>query len=222
MKTYIVIPAYNEEGKIGEVIQGLIKQRYANIVVVDDGSTDRTAMASSKATVLRHAINRGQGAALKTGIDYALSVGADIIVTFDADGQHHPEDIPALIAPIMKRKADIALGSRFIRKGSNPPLLRKLALKGGALVFRLLYGARLSDSHNGLRALSRRAASVIRITCDDMTHASEIIEEIKLNKLKYVEVPVKITYTEYSLKKGQSTLNGARILFKMVFKKLFR
>jgi len=223
-KVFIVIPAYNEEKKLGKVIKNLKQANYKNIVVVDDGSNDTTANVANKAGVfvLRHIINRGQGAALKTGINFALKKGADIIITFDADGQHTPKDISKLIEPIVKGKADIVLGSRFLSEKSNTPFIRTLFLKGGALIFRLLYGVKLTDSHNGLRAMSKKAASSIDISCDDMAHASEIIEEISRHKLRYVEVPVTIKYSDYSLSKGQSSLNSFRILWKMFINKLFK
>ena len=224
MKTFVVIPAYNEEKKIVSVIQKLKKEGYRDVVVVDDGSGDRTSdlAKKEKVIVLRHVINCGQGAALKTGIDYALSQEAEVIVTFDADDQHQSKDIKKLIQPITNRKADVVLGSRFLNKSSNVPWIRKLFLKGGVFCFWFLYGAQVSDSHNGLRALSRKAAQKIEITSNGMEHASEIIEEICKKNLRYVEVPVTIRYTDYSRKHGQSSLNGFRIIFKMLIKNFLR
>ena len=222
MQTWIVIPAYNEENKIVEVVEELKKAGYSQIVIVDDGSEDHTYQKalSTGVTVLKHIINRGQGAALKTGLDYALEKGAQIIVTFDADGQHSPQDLASLIKPLQEGKADIVLGSRFLNKKSNTPFIRKIFLKGGALIFRIFYGVKVSDSHNGLRALSRKAAQKIKITQDGMEHASQIIEEIAKNKLKYLEIPVIIRYTDYSLKHGQKTSNAFKILLKMIIHKL--
>ena len=224
MKISIVIPAFNEEKKIGKVIRELKDKGYDNIIIVDDGSFDKTSNEAKKrkAVVLKHIINRGQGAGLRTGIDYALKSGAEIIVTFDADGQHLPEDIPKLVNAIKKGKADIAVGSRFLKKRTNVPFIRSLFLKGGALSFRLLYGIKLTDSHNGLRAMSKKAATKIKIFSDDMNHASEIIEQIAKHKLKFVEVPVTIKYTKYSKAKGQSTLDGFKIITKMLLHKLLR
>ena len=223
MKTYIVIPAYNEASSIGQVLASLIKAGYRSIVVVDDGSSDSTfKIASSyKVEVLKHPINRGQGAAIKTGIDFALIKGADILVTFDADGQHQVKDIKSMIDPIIQGKADITLGSRFIRKGTNISFLRKIYLKVGAFIIWLMYGVRLTDSHNGLRAMSRKAAEKIEIKCDKMDHASEIIDQLRKKRLRYREIPVDIIYTEYSVKHGQSYITNAfNIFFRMVFKKL--
>ena len=224
MDIFVVIAAFNEEKKIVEVVENLVKRGYSQIIVVDDGSADLTYQKASltPAIVLRHIINRGQGAALKTGIDYALEQGAEVIVTFDADGQHQAEDIVRLIRPIAEKKAEVVLGSRFLRNSSNTPWIRKMFLKGGALIFRVMYGVKLTDSHNGLRALSRKAALKINITQDGMEHASEIVEEIGRKKLRYREVPVTIRYTEYSLKHGQRTSNAFRILFKMILNKLIK
>lgn len=223
MKTYIVIAAYNEEKSIENVLKDLKKYKYNNIVVIDDGSKDKTSEIAKKqkVNVIRHVINRGQGAGLKTGINYALLKKADIIITFDADGQHQAKDIKRLIKPI-NDGYDVALGSRFIGKESNVPFFRRAILKVGALVLRIMYGAKLTDSHNGFRALSRKAAEKIKITSNGMEHASEIIDEIIKNKLKYVEVPVTIKYTDYSKLKGQSSLNAFKILFKMLIKKFVR
>jgi polyprenyl-phospho-N-acetylgalactosaminyl synthase len=223
-RTYIVIAAYNEEKSIGNVISSLLRAGYKDIVVVDDGSPDGTYDAASQfpVTVLRHVINRGQGAALKTGINFAVSSGADIIVTFDADGQHNAADIKKLTEPVLKGEVDVTLGSRFLKEGkTNISFLRKIYLKIGVMIFLLMYGIKLTDSHNGIRAFSRRAAELIDIKCDRMEHASEIVEQIKKKRLRYKEVPVEIRYTEYSLKHGQNYItNSFNIFFRMIFKKL--
>ena len=217
-KLFIVIPAFNEEGSIGSVIKELKQNGYKNIVVVDDGSTDKTFQKAKKekVEVLRHIINRGQGAALKTAIDCALEKGADIIITYDADGQHSIKDIKKIVKPVKNKKVDITLGSRFLKKNKDTPFIRKIFLKGGAFVIFLMYGIKLTDSHNGFRAMSKKAAQKIEITSDGMEHASEILEQVKKKKLKYMEVPVKIVYTDYSMKGGQNTFNSFKILFKML------
>lgn len=222
MNIFIVIAAYNEEKSIAPVVKSLSAKGYTNIIVVDDGSRDRTSEYAKQegATVLRHVINLGQGAALKTGIDYALMQGADIIVTFDADGQHDAGDIQHLLKPVVDKTVDVALGSRFLKRSSNVPFIRKCFLKGGALLFRIMYGVRLTDSHNGFRALSRKAASKMELKTNGMEHASEIIEEIGKHKLSYKEIPVTIRYTDYSVSKGQSSWNAFRIFFRMIIKKL--
>ncbi|MEM4711038.1 MAG: glycosyltransferase family 2 protein [Candidatus Woesearchaeota archaeon] len=240
MKIFIVIAAYNEEKSIKKVLSNFKKlKKYIikdknnniinteyNIVIVDDGSRDKTYESAKNfskelnLTVLKHIINRGQGAALKTGIDYALNKNADIIITFDADGQHRIEDIPQMIKPIINRECEVTLGSRFLKK-TNMPLFRKITLKTAILVMWIFYGVKMTDAHNGFRAFSREAAKKINITSDRMEHASEIIEEIKRKKIEYKEIPVTILYTDYSLKKGHGGLRQAlKVLFRMLFRKM--
>jgi len=222
MHVWIVIGAYNEAHSIGSVMKELVKAGYKNVVVVDDGSDDTTAKIARQYTkhVLQHKINRGQGAALKTGIDYALSQDADVIVTFDADGQHRVEDIPRVIEPVKRGEVDVSLGSRFLSKGTEIPFFRKLVLKTGIIIVWMFYGIRLTDVHNGFRAFSSHAAEQIDISMDQMEHASEILSEIKKNHLRFVEVPVIIKYTEYSKQHGQSSFNAIKIFYRMLLHKL--
>ena len=182
----------------------------SHVVVVDDGSADRTSETALEAgaTVLRHLMNRGQGAALQTGIEYSLKKGADVIVTFDADGQHDAADVAALLHPIVDGFADVVLGSRFLGKAENMPLSRWVVLKCGLVFTRWTSGLKLTDTHNGLRAFSRRAAQHVRFINDRMAHASELMDLIRKNKLHYLEVPVHVRYTEQTRKKGQSGLNA--------------
>jgi polyprenyl-phospho-N-acetylgalactosaminyl synthase len=220
---WIVVPAYNEEKALEKTIKSLKSQGYNAIVVVDDCSKDHTYDIAKKTgvDVLRHIINRGQGAALQTGITYALSQGADIIVTFDADGQHDAKEIILLIDPIEKGKVDAVLGSRFLNSKTKISYLRKLILKTAVIFHYILYGIKLTDAHNGFRAFSRKAASKIKITYDRMEHASEIISEIDRKNISYMEVPVTIKYTAYSLRKGQSLWNTINMGFRLIFKKFF-
>lgn len=219
--TYIVIAAYNEEKNIVSVIKDLKKAGYSKIVVVDDGSKDHTFQNTYESGVyaLHHKVNRGQGAALKTGIDFAVKQRAKYIVTFDADGQHQTKDLPAMLEPVRKGIADISLGSRFLKR-TDIPFTRKVLLKGSIFVIWLFYGVKMTDAHNGFRVFSRDAAKKIRIRSDRMEHASEIIEQIKKNKLRFVEVPVTIKYTQYSLQHGQgSFLQAIKVLFRMILNK---
>lgn len=223
-KIWFVIPAYNEEKSIGRVVKELKSKGYNNTVVVDDCSKDNTYKEAKKqrVAVLKHFINRGQGAALRTGTEYALKKGAEFIVHFDSDGQHRVEDLPAMLKPVVKGEVDVSLGSRFLRK-TKMPFSRRFLLKGSVLVQWMFYGVKLSDAHNGFRVLSRKAAQKIRINSDRMEHASEIVEEIVKKKIKYREVPVTIRYTGYSMKKGEGSFFGAlKILFKMVMRRLTR
>lgn len=222
MEVFIVIAAYNEEKKIGSVLREL-KKSYKNIIVVDDGSKDNTYDVSlkEKVTVLRHVINRGQGAALKTGIDYALRKDADIIVTFDADGQFLASEISKIIRPVEKREADVSLGSRFLGKTINMPILKKIVLKLGVFVVFVLYGIKVTDSQCGFRALSKNAARKIRITSNGMEHAGEIFWEIVRNNLSYKEIPITVIYDEYSLKKGQPWTRSLKLGIKMLIRRFF-
>ncbi|KKT35124.1 MAG: Glycosyl transferase family 2 [Parcubacteria group bacterium GW2011_GWA2_44_12] len=204
---FVVIPAYNEEKKIRGVVEGVLRVA-PHVVVVDDGSNDETAKSVANmegVRVLRHIINRGYGAATKTGIAYALSMGADVVVTFDADGQHRPEDVPALLAPIHAGFVDVVLGTRFHKNALKVPFLRKFSLKLAVVFTRIISGLRLTDAHNGLRAFSRKSLEKIDFHKNGMSAASEILDEVARHKLLYQEVPVVISYTPYSVKKGQST-----------------
>lgn len=217
----VVVPAFNERNAIGPVVRGLLP--YCSLcVVVDDGSGDGTmdVAAAAGAVVLRQVVNRGQGAATLTGVRYALQRGADVIVTFDADGQHDPADIPALVAPVLDGRAEIALGSRFLGRTEGMPASRRWVLRGGIVFTRIFSGIRVTDVHNGLRAISRQAASQLSITLDGMAHASEILDQIRARRWRYVEVPVTIRYSRYSLAKGQSLLNSVRIVAQLILQRL--
>ena len=209
---WIVVPAYNEDQVVHDVVASLL-QSYENVVVVDDNSDDRTyeRLADLPIHLLRHPINLGQGAALQTGITYAWQCGASAIVTFDSDGQHAVEDIPALC----KALADVALGSRFLGETIRMPAFRSFVLKGAIFYQRLTSGLKLTDAHCGLRAMTAATAKNISIRENRMAHASELIEQFAKLKLKIAEVPVTITYSEYSLAKGQSSLNAITIFLQL-------
>ncbi len=219
-KVFIIIPAYNEEKNIGGIIDNIKNiLPHAEIVVIDDESKDATYNKAKKrnVTVLRHKINRGQGAALATGNEYALMRGANIIVHFDGDGQHRAEDIKKLIGPILNKEIDVVLGSRFLSPENKIPWSKKFFILKPALIFNYFFtGLRLTDVHNGLRAMSQKAAQKIKITQDKMAHNTEIIAEIKKNKLKYKEVPVRIIYNEY----GQGFFDGLKIIKDLFVKKI--
>lgn len=222
-ETFVIIPAWNEQEMIKQVIQELLPYKY-KIVVVDDGSTTplKELLNQLPVYILRHKINLGQGAALQTGIEFALSKGAAYIVTFDADGQHQAADIEQLILPLLANEADITLGSRFISNSGNVPPARKRLLKLARFVNYLFTGLLLTDAHNGLRAMTSKAAVLIKIRQQGMAHATEIISEIKRRNLRFREIPVTIHYTEYSKKKGQSAWSGFRIFFDLLLNKIFK
>jgi glycosyltransferase involved in cell wall biosynthesis len=222
-KTAIVIAALNEAGAIGAVVREL-RTAYPHVIVVDDGSSDATVEEAERAgaVVLRHFVNRGQGAALQTGITYALRRGAEIIVTFDADGQHEMADLPAMIGPIARGEVHICLGSRFLGKPIEMPPLRRLLLRAAILFMRMTSRARLTDAHNGLRAFSRQAALGLDLQLDRMAHASEIIDYFHHCGLPYREVSVRIRYTPYSLRKGQRNSAALRVAFEYLVGRLSR
>ncbi|MDQ5970511.1 MAG: polyprenyl-phospho-N-acetylgalactosaminyl synthase [Patescibacteria group bacterium] len=216
MKVFVVIPSYNEAQHIGAVLASLKNYDY-QIVVVDDGSSDETRQIahSQGVTVLSHAINRGQGAALYTGTLYALSQGADVIVHFDSDGQFLAEEIIKVITPIIEGKADIVFGSKFLQANQIPWLKKFLIIKPAIWLNNLLTGLKLSDVHNGFRALNRQAAEKIEIKQDAMAHASEIVARTKKCNLRFQEVPVTIIYREF----GQGFGGGLKILIDWFIKK---
>ncbi len=221
--TFVVIPAYNEGRVILDVVRGLAST-FANIVVVDDGSSDDTAavLSGSPVKLVRHGINLGQGASLQTGITFALERGARYIVTFDADGQHRPEDALAALHVLGQGGCDVVCGSRFLDTSSNVPRVRKIILKTVVALGNLTTGAKMTDAHNGLRALSRRAAACLDLSQSGMAHASEIISQLRRHKMVLAEVPVQIHYTAYSMAKGQSSLNAINILIDLVIGKFLK
>ena len=220
---YIVVPAYNEGSAVYDVVREL-RSQYPNVVVVDDGSRDTTSAEARRrgAIVLRHVLNRGQGAALQTGIAFSVKHGANVVVTFDADGQHRVEDVDRLVDALEQENADIAIGSRFLELRSNVPALRRLMLRIATRFMQMTSGVALTDAHNGLRAMRRSAAERIHLTIDGMAHASEIVDQIYRLRLRVTEVPVVIHYSEYSLRKGQSSLAAFRIAFDYLMKRIFR
>jgi polyprenyl-phospho-N-acetylgalactosaminyl synthase len=221
----IVIPVYNERETIRSVVTELINHSFKHIIIVDDGSDQDVFSELSDLPVyyIRHAVNLGQGAALQTGFDFSRQLCCDVVVTFDADGQHDYRDLPALAAPVVSGKADIVFGSRFIGAGKTRiPRTRKFILKCARFVNYLFTGIILTDAHNGLRAIHPHALNMIKLTENGMTHATEIMYEVKKLRLHYTEVSVNIRYTPYSRGKGQGNLNSIKIFSDLVLHKLFR
>lgn len=212
MKTFCVIPAFNEEKNITAVVNQ-VKFIVDVVVVVDDGSTDKTADLANKsgAILLKHIINRGQGAALKTGARYCLNKGADIIIHFDADGQFLSQDIEKIIAPIKSGEAQVVFGSRFLddKNNSNMPFFKKYFIMPLAkAVNRIFFNVNLTDPQSGFRAMTLEAAKKINWKQDRMAHCSEIMFEVKKSNLKVKEVPIKVIYHNF----GQNFSGGIKIL----------
>lgn len=219
---FIVIPAFNEESVIQDVLKEVQNAGYQNIIVVDDGSQDQTRKKAQEiqgVTALRHKINRGKGAATKTGVEAAKLLKADIIVTMDGDGQHDPKDIRKLIEPIIENHCDVVLGTRLVNP-KGMPLRKIIANYVGNFFTWYLFGLWVADSQSGFRAYSKHAAEVINTRYDRYEYDSEIIREIYVYKLKYKEVPITVRYTEYSMGKihKQGFINGTKTLYKMVLR----
>ena len=215
-ETWVVIPAFNEAEVIASVVQKVLTFGYS-VVVVDDCSSDDTAARLSRLPVhfCHHVFNLGQGAALQTGIAYALAKNAQYIVTFDSDGQHRAEEIERLLAPLLHGSADVALGTRFSGEGRavNIPPAKRFVLKVATMFTKVFTRLDVTDTHNGFRAFTHDAAAKIQITQNRMSHATQILSEIRGKHLRYIEVPVTIDYSEYSLTKGQKISNSFNIVW---------
>lgn len=217
-----IIPVYNEAKVIRSVVAEVLKQ-YKYVVCVNDGSSDSSAdeIKKTKAFLVNHPINMGQGAALQTGIEFARTLkSARYFVTYDADGQHRLEDVRLMLDTIKERKVDLVLGSRFLGSTVNMPNAKKTLFKAAIAFSNLTSGVKLTDTHNGLRVFNRRVADELQITMPDMSHASEILEIIARRHYSYVEVPVTIVYTTYSKSKGQALINAVNIAFDTLLRKV--
>ena len=212
---FAVIPAHNEEKHIGDVVRQA--KKYADsIVVVDDGSKDRTAEEAKKsgAIVLKHVVNLGKGAALKTGCDYAIKNKADIIVAIDADAQHNPKEIPKFIGAV--KMHDVAIGYRKLNM-SMPFILRF----GNWFInktIRFLYGVKIKDSQCGYRAFTSEAYKKLRWKASDYSMESEMIAKIGKHRLSYAEVPIETIYSDKY--KGTTILDGIKIVFNLLLWRL--
>ncbi len=222
---FVIVAAYNEGPVIRSSVQALLDHHYT-VVVVDDASSDDTSsrLHGMPVHVLRHPVNLGQGGALQTGMKFALAHDARFIVHFDADGQHNPQDIETLVAPLRAGQADVVLGSRFLRREDRAavPLRRRILLKGGVVVNGLLTGVWLTDAHNGMRAFTAEGAARIDLRENGFAHASEILAQIRRSKLRYMEKPTNITYTAYSIAKGQSATSAVKIVIDLLLRRIFR
>ena len=217
---WLIIPVYNEATVIGDVVREALRT-FPNIVCVDDGSRDGSAdqIRAAGAHLVRHPINLGQGGALQTGIEYARAQpGGEYFVTFDADGQHQVSDVVKMVERLRTEPVDIVVGTRFHGDTSHIPLAKRIVLRTVVALSPQLRRLGLTDAHNGLRAFNRTVADQMDITRNGMGHASEIVEMIDRHKWRIAEEPVTIVYTEYSMAKGQSLINGVNILFESALK----
>lgn len=212
------MPVYNEEKVVASVVDHVLVT-FPNVVCVDDGSKDNSAqeILGTRAHLVRHPINMGQGAALQTGLRYALGrPGSQYFVTFDADGQHRVEDVVAMLEVARSGAADVVLGSRFLSQRSETmPWFKRAVLRTVVALSPTARRLKLTDAHNGLRVFTRAVADELRITQNGMAHASEIAAVLARSKWRVAECPVTVLYTDYSRAKGQSLINGVNILFDM-------
>jgi len=217
---WLVVPLFNESTVIGDVVRDAVAV-FPNVVCVDDGSTDDSARIAHEAGahVVRHPLNLGQGAALQTGFDYASHQdGCRYVLTFDSDGQHQIADAAAMVRRLRTEDIDVVLGSRFLDGRTNFSPLKRFVLRLAVAFTNLTTGVKLTDAHNGLRAFRVEPLRAIRLRQNRMAHASELITQIARLKLRYVEEPVHIIYTDYSRAKGQSLWNSVNILVELFFK----
>lgn len=219
---WVIVPMYNEASTVASVIASL-QEQFDHVVCIDDGSADgsQAVAASAGATVLRHAVNQGQGAALQTGFDYVLRhTPASYAVTFDADGQHVVSDAVRMVQTARETRSDVVLASRFTGSSTAMPAARRLVLKAGIRFTQWTAKLDVTDTHNGLRVLNRDALTKIRLTMPRMAYASELLAAIVPNGLTYVEVPTTVNYTDYSRAKGQSNINAVNILFDLAVRRM--
>lgn len=222
MTTIAIIPAYNEETRIASVVCGA--RKYVDVViVVDDGSCDRTGMVAAQtgAFVVTHMENMGAGAATMTGIEVARHIGADTVVTLDADEQHDPESIPSLLRPVTEGRADIVFANRFGQKNKIPVIRRVLNALGNVLTF-LVTGKWVQDSQCGFKVFGSKALRDIDLKMRGFEFCSEIVIEAVQYRWRIVEVPIKVMYSEYTLAKGQSFALGIKTALRLLLRSLLR
>jgi len=218
----VIVPVYNEALTVARTVSDLL-QTFDHVVCVDDGSADGSAdlAHAAGATVLRHVLNQGQGAALRTGFDYILRhTAASYAVTFDADGQHLVEDAQRMVERARAEHIDVVLASRFTGRTEQMPLAREMLLRAAVRFTRMTSRLEVTDTHNGLRVLSRSALQRIDLRMPRMAYASELLDAIVPAGLSYAEEPVTVIYTDYSRAKGQKNSNAFNILFDLAVRRL--
>lgn len=191
VKVICILPAFNEESTISKIAQEAGKYT-DEVIVVDDGSIDRTAEMAIKsgAITVRHRKNRGKGAALRTGFKEALNRGADVLVTLDTDGEHDPKDIQSMVEPVKSGRADLVVGSRLLGQEGRSPLLRKISRRMTTLALKTLFGVHLSDTQSGFRCLSRKAVETIDFKSDLFVAESEMLIDAARKGLRIDELPI--------------------------------
>lgn len=217
---FIVLPAFNEESTVSEIITDLANRKY-NVLVINDGSYDKTLELAqltkekfpNNVFIYSHIINRGLGAAIKTGFKAANLHNAKYVITFDADGQHDVDDLNNVIIPLINKEADVVIGSRIFE---DMPLSRNFANTAMNLITHIFYGAKVKDSQSGLRAFNNKAISLIDINSKGYDVSSEIIREIKNKNLKLTEVPITTIYTQETKNKGTDIIVGLKIIIRMI------
>ena len=217
---YILIPVFNEKKVIKKLILNL-KKNFKYIIAVNDGSYDgnREILEELDIILINHPINLGQGAAIKTGLEYINNyLNGHAVITFDADGQHSVEDAVLFADNILTTDKDIIFGSRFIKNSVNVPFLKKIMLKTATLITNQFLSLNLTDTHNGLKAIKTSVLQKINLSIDGYAFETELIIEIAKNQIPYIELPTDIKYTEYSKQKGQGILNSIRIFEDIIFK----
>jgi glycosyltransferase involved in cell wall biosynthesis len=195
LKIAIGIPAFNEENNIGPIITNL-KKKYDHVLVCDDGSSDSTAVIASEmgAYVVKHSKNLGYGSAIKTIFNEAKKIDCDILVTFDADGQHQISEIDDILKPIMENNADIVIGSRFLGKTEHLPKYRKFGIKTITGLTNVMTGSNISDSQSGFRAYSQKVLQEISPIESGMGISTEILIKAIKKKMRITEIPITISY----------------------------
>src|SRR3989339_100659 len=222
MRVIAVIPAYNEAGRIAAVVEAT-KKFVDRVIVVDDGSTDETAIVAEHAgaTVVQHAENCGAGAATMTGIEAARADGATVIVTLDADEQHDPRDIPSLLQPILADQADIVFANRFGRKNRIPSIRRFFNAVGNLVTFATT-GRWVNDSQCGFKVFGPLAVREVRLRMSGYEFCTELVRETVQRRWRTAEVPIKVVYSAYTLAKGQSFANGVRTALRILLRSFLR
>ena len=195
MKVIIGIPAFNEEKNIGPIVAKLMK-KYDQVIVCDDGSSDMTGVIASSlgAYVIKHEKNLGYGSTIKTIFNEAGKIEGDVLVTFDADGQHQISEIDSVLQPIFENKADIVIGSRFLGETKDLPRYRKIGIKIITGLTNVMTGSKITDSQSGFRAYSKKVLEEISPTESGMGISTEILIKASKKEMRIVEVPITISY----------------------------